>query len=610
LKVNKITLSLATAITLATNSQANQIDLGQITITSATKSEQSIQDITSNVTVIRGEELETKHISTILDALKRSSITTSQSGSLGQQSSLFLNGFSSGNTLVLIDGVKYNDPTTTEGQANLEHIMVNDIEKIEIIKGAQSGIYGANAVAGVINIITKKAGDKLKINSNLSYGSYNTKKVNLSLSQKLNDLSYYLGANYISTDGISAQTPNGDDPSLYEDDEYTNKTANIKLGYKISDSDELKLNLTNIDAKVEYDNDPSFFATIKDKANNSDYRLTQKNRLYKLNYKHKFTKDNYINISYAKANFKKEDPNGFTKKFEGFNKDFELDGKVAYKTNSFLLLGLSKNTSEDEVNSKKIDSKGYFVTNSNLFDKLVFTQSLRKDSYDQFESKTTGKLGVKYNFKNDLSLGSNYGTGYKIPSLYEIYDSWAGNSSLKPSSIKSLDLSLNYKDLEITYFDNDIEDEILYSSSTFSYYNETGTSNIKGYNLNYKKNISQSLVSFDYSKYDAQDKDGYQLAKRVKDELKLGVDYFGFQKFLFGTDLNYVGDRVEYNWGTHDISASTGNYSVINIYANYLVKPNITAYLKVDNIGDKLYQEVNGYGTMGRNFNVGLNASF
>jgi vitamin B12 transporter len=216
----KISISFVASLIIATYSQANTQNIGTIEVVSATKSNQSIKDVTSNVEVITGEELEEKHIKTVLDALKSRGISTTQSGGIGQQSSLFLRGFSSGNTLVLIDGISYNDPTTTEGQANLEHLMISDIERIEIIKGAQSGIWGANAVAGVINIITKKASQELHTNANIEFGSNNTKNYQFSISQKVDKFSYYLGANYTSTDGISARTPYNINPKNYEDDGY------------------------------------------------------------------------------------------------------------------------------------------------------------------------------------------------------------------------------------------------------------------------------------------------------------------------------------------------------------------------------------------------------
>ncbi|MBI3873918.1 MAG: TonB-dependent receptor, partial [Arcobacter sp.] len=359
----KIKLSIATALLVATNSYGQTTsteNLGMITVTSATKSEQSIKDITSNVEVITGAELEEKHITTVLDALRISGISISQSGGIGQQSSFFLSGMSSGNTLVLIDGIKYNDQLGTEGQAQLEHLMISDIEQIEIIKGAQSGIWGANAVAGVINIITKKATKELKTNIDVAYGTYNTRKVSGNISQKVDKFSYILGANYIKTNGISAQTPRGKSSENYESDSYTNKTLNGKFGYEITDNDSIKFNITDINAKAEYDP----YIT----PNGSLRELTQENKLYKIALQHNFSNKDYLQVSYAKTTFNKEDPLGYTTKFKGNNQETSLDGKIVYRDNSFLLLGNVNQKSEDEIKNKEIKSTGYYLTNNNIFD--------------------------------------------------------------------------------------------------------------------------------------------------------------------------------------------------------------------------------------------------
>ena len=249
---NTIKLSIAASLLLVNAINAEEV-LGPIIVTSASKTEQSIKDVTSNVQIITGEELEEKKITTVLEALKYNGISISQSGGLGQNSSFYMDGMNSGNTLVLIDGISYNDPTTTEGQAQLEHLMVNDIERIEIIHGAQSGIYGPNAVAGVINIITKEATKSFKAHATVEYGSFNTKKIKTSVSQRFEKFSYYLGVNYLDSDGFSASLPTGASLDDYEDDGYTNRTINGKFGYQISENDKLTFNITDIKADVEYD---------------------------------------------------------------------------------------------------------------------------------------------------------------------------------------------------------------------------------------------------------------------------------------------------------------------------------------------------------------------
>lgn len=606
----RISLSIATAILLSINIYALE-DLAMITVTSATKSEQSIKDVTSNVDIITGAELESKHIATVLDALRLSGVSVYQSGGVGQQSSFSLNGFSGGNTLVLIDGIKYNDQLGTEGQAQLEHLIISDIEQIEIIKGAQSGIWGANAVAGVVNIITKKASKELKTNTNIEYGSNSTKKIRANISQRADKISYFVGANYLKTDGISAQTPRGKNSDDYEADGYTNKTLNGKFGYEITNNDALKFNITNIDAKVEYD--------PYGNPNGSDHEVIQKNRLYKLSFQHNLTDKNYLQASYMKTNFKKNDPLGGTPKFEGSNKEISLDAKVAYYSDGFLLFGATNQKSEDAIKNKELKSTGYYLTNSNIFERLIFTESLRYDDYGLFDNKTTGKIGAKYLIKSDISVSANYGTSYKVPALSQIW--YNATTNLQPETTKSSDVTFQYKHLKTTYFESVTTDLIEWTDPTgqfgydgFDYYeNISGKSRFKGYEVSYNNEVLKNfLLCVTYNKLSAKDKNGKDLIRRIKESAKMNLDYYGVKKLHLGVTVNNIGQRddLDYNTPSPYLSLQTGKYTLVNTVANYDVSKSLKTYIKIDNLTNKLYQEVDGYGTMGRTFAVGINATF
>jgi vitamin B12 transporter len=285
----KYTLSLSLCAILSASLQANTLTLEPIVI-SATKTEQSLKETTSDVQIIFATELEEKHITSVLDALRTlASIPVAQSGGIGQQSAFFQRGFSSDNTVVMIDGIRYNDPTTTKGQAQLEHLMVNNIERIEIINGAQSGVWGANAVAGVINIITKKATEKLSIGGKIEYGSFATSKIAVDASQKVGALSYYIGANQIMSNSFSAQTPRGKNPKEYEPDHYKNQTLNAKLGYDITSSDALRSEFTFIDATAQYDGYASPNSVLPD--------IHQLTRLGNIGYRHHFDTKNYVDAT-------------------------------------------------------------------------------------------------------------------------------------------------------------------------------------------------------------------------------------------------------------------------------------------------------------------------
>ena len=254
----KLTTSVVASLLLATNLYSNE--LSSIIVTSATKSEQSIKDVTSNIEVITKEELEEKNFTNVSEALNTiSGIDITSNGGFGQTSFVRINGMHYTNTLVLIDGIRYND--ITNGSAFPENILVSDIERIEIIKGAQSGIWGADASGGVVNIITSKAKEGFNGSINAEYGSFKTKKLGTTLAYK-NDVGFIkVNVNQIDTDGFSAAEPTkssadygkrGDDLG-WEDDGYTNNTYNFQAGLFLSSKDELNVSYKKIDAKYEYD---------------------------------------------------------------------------------------------------------------------------------------------------------------------------------------------------------------------------------------------------------------------------------------------------------------------------------------------------------------------
>jgi vitamin B12 transporter len=595
----KITLSLVACATLVASLEAKDLTLDPIVI-SASKTEQSLKETTSNIQIITSEELEEKHITSVIDALRLlGNISIAQSGGIGQQSSFFQRGFSSANTVVMIDGIRYNDPTTTQGQGQLEHLMINDIERLEVIYGAQSGIWGANASAGVINIITKQANDKLQVAGNIELGTLATSKVGTNLSQKVGALSYYIGANQFKTDGISSQTPRGKDPKDYESDGYLNQTLNAKIAYDLTSTDAVRAQMNFIDAKIHYD----AYAQPDSTAN----EIHQINRLASVGYRHHFDTKNYIDATYASSTFDKNDPLGYTIRFKGENKELNLLGTFQYITNGSVVAGANALHSKDTISAKELDSKGVFLTNTNNINDLILTESIRRDAYDTFADKTTGKIGAKYLFNTDIALSTNYGTAYRTPSLYELYAGYYGNPNLQPETTKSFDATVEYKHLSLTYYNNRITNLIGYNP--FTYVNEQveGTSHLKGYEVRYNQNLTNTLaMNLAYNKLFAKDKDGNYLARRPHETFNGSLSYYPSEKLSLNANSSYIGTRYD-NTGQ---TIQTGRYTLWGSAINYDLSDTFTAYVHADNLTDKLYQEANGYGTYGRTVSVGLNVKF
>ncbi|MFA6188654.1 MAG: TonB-dependent receptor [Sulfuricurvum sp.] len=601
----KYTCSLSLSATLVASLGAQTLTIDPIVV-SATKTKQSLSTITSNANIITTAEIEEKHVTTVADALNLvSGISTVSNGGLGKSTSVFIRGFDTSRVLVLIDGIRYNDPANSISGAAFEHLMVNDIQQIELIKGAQSGIWGNDASAGVINIITKTAQKGLHGSATGEVGSFNTKKYGATASYATNTYYFKVHSNIVETDGFTAVAPIGIDINTLEDDGYKNATTSLKFGFKINETNKIDISHTNIDAQNE--GDPS-------NTPNGIYNSVVHDELSSINFNH-MDSFNEVNIYAKSSTFERDYPQDTsTKEYDGITKEYGLTSRIPYNNQKdFVIIGADYKSFEHlNTLNKKYTDKGLSITNNNLInDKTIITESLRIDDYDAFNDKTTGKIGIKHNFNKELYLSSNYGTGYNVPSAFQLFTPTYGNSNLTPESTRSYDISLGYKSVALTYFYNTTDNMIAWDSTNVKYNNLIGISTFKGIEVEYKNQmLADTLLSVNYTQLSAKDKDGFELERRAKENLKVGIDYYGIKKFHFGVFGEYVGKRVQYTYGTHTVSAQTGGYNIANAVVNYDLTNSVQLYGKIDNITDKYYQTVNGYATSPRACYIGLKASF
>lgn len=611
--MKKTTLSVVANVVLASTLSAKETG---VVVYSATKSAQSIQDVTSNVNIITRAELENKNISTVNEALASiPGVHIVSNGGLGATSTVQLRGMNNNRTLVLIDGVKAQDPSSTSG-ANLSHLLINDIERIEVIKGAQSGIWGADAAAGVINIITKtpKLGTAGSIL--VEVGSFSTKKVGATIGHKMKKFDVQLSAQKVESDSFSVQSPKGDDVDKYEDDPYKNTTLNLKAGFNINDDARIALNVNTIDALKDYDS----FGNPDDTSMQSDID----NKLYGVNYTHTIN-NHTIGFKVEKSEFSRDEIGTVgtmwgeaVKVFEGESNNIEINDKMKYATNDFVLFGLGQSDdtvkysmTDNTTNNQENTNNYLYLTNSNTFDRVILTQSIRYDKYDNFDNKATGKLGIKYNAEKGKYISANIGTAYNVPNIMQELNPWGtANDTLNPEDSRNFDLTIGIDPLKVTFFESTIKDLIDWDTATSQYKNLDGKNTFKGYEIEYKNNFGTStLFTLNYTSLSAKDKDGKDLARRADETLKLSLDYYGIKKLHLGINGEYIGERKEYNWGG-SLKAQTGRYSVINLVANYNVSRALKTYVKVENAGDKEYQTVDGYATSPRAYYAGLKYNF
>ncbi len=598
----------------AQNTQA--IQLHKIVV-SAANTEQDDEDVTEDLTVITAEEIQERGYRNLKDALASvPGISFTSNGGFGQPASIYLRGLSSDHTLVLIDGVRANDVTGLNG-AQFEHFRLDNVARIEVVKGAQSGIWGADASAGVINIITKNPSKK-SLSYGLKFGSYDTRSFDLSIGDDLGAFNYYFSLSSFETDGFSAAEPGQRSPLYgtraddlaYEEDGYRNRSYSLKAGYDITSKDRLEASLTAIDATVHYDSIDFATGQTVD-APDGPFTVNKiRERFYKAQYS-RSDGANMAKIFYSYSTFNRSQYSGYS----GHIKEFGLTDRFDYMQNGFLQAGGGYQSFHQGLSAGADLAKGYsnryiFATNHNtLFDgKTVFTQSARYDNYSEFDNRLTYKLGLKQEIVDSFGVFANYSTGYNVPTLYRLYDSWVGNASLDPEKSAGFDAGVEYRGFKVLYFSQRVEDLIDFSYTTYHYYNVPGSSKFKGVEASY------SGAAFDQIAYDlgythlikAQDATGADLPRRASDMFSYSLTWYPSEEHTLNLNGYYVGKRFDDAAKT----LQTGKYSVTNLSLRHNFAKGYTGEIEVRNLFDRFYQEVDGYATAGRSVYIGISAKY
>lgn len=600
--MKKITLSTLVASAVISSAFAQETQSFEpLTVVTASGVEQKIKNVTENMTIITAHELEQSHLTNLGDALAQfANIPFTQNGAFGQSTSLFLRGFDSKRTLVLIDGIRINDVSGLSG-AQFQYISLNDIAQIEIIKGAQSGIWGADASAGVINIITKKGKKGSHAYLSQSFGSFNTHESSAVLSHKEERYDLKLSASSFATDGISAAESKKGDASYgtrgyegnFTKDPYINTTYNLDSGINITQNDRVSFLVKSIHSNVQYDSGAG-----KDGKNSTNLN----NSFYSIKADHK-DKINQVNFSYNYSTFMRD--YGIGKDYTGDVHEVKASEKLSYLDESFLVVGgdyqrHTHNKSYGNDLNKTYTIKSGFATNVNRLNDTIISENIRYDLFSTLDASVTGKMGVKQ-YVNEYFISMNYGSGYNVPTLYQL----SVNSALKPEQTVGGDVTIGNENIEFTYFYNEVTNLIEYYAG--SYKNGSETSVLKGIeakaNYSFKK---IAKINANYSYLSPRNAKGERLARRPQQTATVNLTNFWLENISTLTQVQYVGLRYD---KVNEQGANTGDYALVNLTANYKAKT-YSIFAQVNNLFNTFYQVVDGYGTMGINFKVGMSANF
>jgi vitamin B12 transporter len=519
-----------------------------------------------------------------------------------------MRGSGSNQVLVLVDGIKFNNPTT--GSADLSSLLTTDIERIEIIKGPQSTLYGSEAMAGVVNIITKKGEGKLKADLSVEGGSFSTVRTAGSVSGGTNRVNYRLSATYLDTDGIpiakNGSVPNGD----------TNKSVSARLGATPTDNASVELNLRYGTDKTNLDNYTYGVGPV------DTLNYVQKHENYLVAATGKiFPWEKYeqsLTLSYLQDNLNATDPvtaynnyriNATT---ELLDWQHTLDLHPVTITGGFAYRYESAN-SEGSFDQSINDKAGYLNAKLGLIDDTVILNAgLRYDDHSMFGDAVTYRTGALYYVKPlELRFKANLGSGFRAPSLNELYYPNYGNPGLQPEKNTGYDIGVE-KDLlgkklviGATWFWQRYRNLIQTDPNTFTAVN-IGKAQTDGVEIKLTAlPIDNLKLNAGYTYLDAVDKDtGAFLSLRPRNKVTSSIEYTLAKLTVIGEYL-YVSKRFDSSLG-QDISA----YSLVNLKGSYVVCQNLSLFVRIDNLFNTSYEEAAGYGTPGVSAFGGVKVSY
>lgn len=558
--------------------------------------------------------------------------SVSQVGVLGSQTQIRVRGAEANHLLVTIDGVEANDPSQGD-EFSWGTLTASDIERIEIIRGPQSSLRGSDAVAGVVNIITRSA-EKSSVGLFLESGSWATHHSGFNIGHKQGDFDIRFGLSHIESAGDNiART--GD-----ENDGYRNTTYNIRSGLKLSDQMDISFAARESDGMNQFDADNDFDGLIEDQDRASEFENSTMR--FQGDYSSKDgTWQHKVLISQSKS-----DNTAFADKAKGnvtaSTKDqIQYIGSFTWDQGAQNIAALVEREEEDWMQRGEI-TWGVYDPNqdrerdtdsvaveyrTDINDHLTLAASARHDDNSEFDSAKTYRAEAIYQLTEAIRLRSAVGTAVKNPTFTErfgFYTNFIGNPNLIPEESTSWELGADQLimggalTLSLTIFEAKLENEIdgfVYDPATFAYTsnNINGTSERKGAELSAVGNISESMsLSAAYTYTDSTGDDAVREVRRPRHIASLNLGWQAAHNLHLNTNIQFTGEQTDVYFPPFPEPSQVvalSNHTLVNINLNYSATEKFEMYLKLENALNENYEEVFGYQTLGFGATLGLRYS-
>jgi vitamin B12 transporter len=580
----------------------NELKTSDVFVT-ATRTPIAKNNVIADTTTISEAEIERAGLSSLTELLQRQpSIEINNNGGQGKVSTFGIRGTSSTHSIVLIDGIRIN--AATSGFTALENIPLSQIEKIEILRGPASSLYGPDAIGGVIQIFTKKGLEGFKPYIGIGYGRYNTSSLQTGLRGGDSKTSYAINFSGTKTDGFSAFVPNSlsSANSLNLDkDGYKNYGLTTSLNHKINENYEVNFQYLLTRAKNKYDNAAANLSP------GIDFRNTAKNEAYALSLNAQINSSWKSSIKISRGIDEYLDKQLYDWNFYTFIAQNNLykttQDQLTWQNNiqlskgslTFLYDRLEQKikTTEYYQKNKRVNN-GFMVGYSLTENKHNFQTNIRKDFNSNYDDSLTGNLGYAYMINQNWTFATSAGTAFVSPTFnfaYATADPDAlGNADLKPEKSKNIEASIRYKDetraLSFTAFDNEIRDFIIYTygmtpQSTMN----LNKAKIQGLSLSGSQFIGHFQISGSVTNQSPKNEDTEKYLPYRSNLLgNINLNYF-IGNWNFGVENTGSGIRYDDKANTRKING----YILTNFVADYKFSDQLKINLRLNNALDKDY---------------------
>ncbi|HEY0847639.1 MAG TPA: TonB-dependent receptor [Noviherbaspirillum sp.] len=603
-----LAIALAVSTLFSVSSIAQEKSLEPVIVT-ATRMPQIAKEVLSDNVVITAEDIAQSGHTSLADVLQRQrGIEMVRNGGPGTQTSVFLRGTNSAQNVVLVDGVRVG--SATSGAANWSAIPLSQIDRVEIVYGPLSTMYGADAVGGVVQIFTKQGEGAPAAAVSAGAGSFDTRSLEAGVSGSNGNLRYAIQAAHERSDGFSARPATaGFNP---DDDGYERNSASGQLGLQLAKGHEAGVNFLHSRLNSQYDQSANF-----------DDRSRQKLSTFGVYLKNRITSNWNSNLQLAQSRDEGTNiaaPSRFGSGISFFDTTQDI---ISWQNN----ISLGKDVLQLIAERRKEDvaSSNAGLNRTRTTDSLAAAYQLRRgvhlaavsirnDDNSQFGDRVTGNASYGYRITNALRVNAAIGTSYRAPTFNELYFPNYGIATNKPEKGRNAEVGLYYEDGKSQYsavlFRNRLTDLLVYApvcpvdpaTYTFGCAYNVNEAQISGISLGASTKLANFTLRGSLDLQDPEDETtGMQLARRAKKHGTVGVDYH-LGAFSAGGEIVFSGKRFENATNTQRL----GGYGVVNLYANYDFAPNWTVFGRWNNALDKEYELARNYNTAESNVFVGV----